>query len=205
MIFFSIFQFVKRNSKVSDYQNKKIGFLHYLYITISLFYCCRNFFAYYSLQICHTKKYFFYDQVLNQFYELGVTDGNLFIAFIPVVFFFVYIYWKLHLDSSDLTNLARCYRFIHSTLVKSFETFFDNQYELYEENNWNFALKKKKLKTFFMISLIQKIGFLRENKNKNIIKNVVNKNLHQFKNYNKLVFTWVALESILISLFLMCK
>ena len=71
MNFFSIFQFVEKNSKILDYQHKKVAFLHYLYTVGSLFFCCRAVFAYYFLQICHTNKYFAYDQALGQLHKLG--------------------------------------------------------------------------------------------------------------------------------------
>lgn len=208
MNFFSIFQFVEKNSKILDYQHKKVAFLHYLYTVGSLFFCCRAVLAYYFLRICHTNKYFAYDQALGQLHKLGITDGNLYLAFSPLVFFFFYIHWKIHPTSFNLPNLTRCWRFIYNVLVSSFDVFLERHFELYEKDSLKFALKKKNLKTYFLICFIQKIGFLKQSKNKRKVKkstNITNKNSNEFNGCYRLVVTWLALEGMLIYLLFLSK
>lgn len=201
---FSLFQFVKKQCKLYDVQQLPVvGPLHLLVIISSLMYFIRILICVYFLAIRHSTSYLEYDQLLGQLYSLGIVDYYIFLAFSPMVLFFLYLHMTLHFPAKSERNVViTCWRFINALLMASF-TYFCDQNSIYQ--NWRLAKKTKKVKKFFMFRLLRQIGFNCKGEMKSsrrkmtmvIIPN--NANLKEEKEQKRqLVSTWLGLEAAVV-------
>lgn len=196
---FSIFKFVQRKSRLFNCQNEPdffISFLpHFLYIFNALGFFSRMFTCFYCLRVLHFTEYFArYDRIMGELVNLGIDDGYLFLAFTPLVLFFIYIHWTVHLTGSS-ENSIQVWSFIYNSLVPAFEAFCEENCDLFQSaNNWAFVWKNKRQKQYFMIRFLKFIGFEATRKKRK------RQNLIELKNSVRLVTLWLILEAFLLYL-----
>ncbi len=199
---FSLFQFVKKRYELNaEQKHSKLSSLHLLVIIGSTIYFIRILVAVYFLGTKHSTLYLAYDQLLGQLYNLGIVDYYLFLAFSPLILFFLYLHCTLYFPIKSDRNLVNCcWRFIYDILVASFSDFSEqNVIHL----NWRSAKETQNVKQFFMLKLLQQIGFncKGEKKRKAMMFLYKDSNLEKDKkNKVLLVDTWLKLEAVVLYL-----